>query len=127
MRGLIRNLIIVISVAIAFVSYSNESDLKTIDNPTESLNSELFSSSYDFSCSDSEFCFHSRVVSFSAFRLQNLVKRTNPVSKNNLEFLKDGKIINANVLNLIHKNSLIKHCSFIKPIHRLIGLGKLVI
>ena len=56
-----------------------------------------------------------------------IMKRTNPVSKNNLEFLKDGKIINANVLNLIHKNSLIKHCSFIKPIHRLIGLGKLVI
>lgn len=119
--------IIVILFAIAFMGSGNKSDLKTVNNPTNDLNSELVATYYDSSSLESEFCFHRQVVSFSAFRVQNLTKRTNSVGKNNLEFLKDGKIINANVLNLIHKKSLIKHSSFIKPFHRMICLGKLVI
>ena len=122
-----RNLIIVILVAVALMGSSNKSDLEIVNNPTEDLPSEIVTTYYDFSSLETEFCFHRQVVSFSAARVQNLAKRTSSVGKNNAEFLKDGKIINANVLNLIHKNSLIKHYCFTKPIHRLISLGKLVI
>lgn len=122
-----RCLITIILVAIAFVSCSNESDLKTINNPTANLTTELESASYDVSSLDSDFYFHSRVVSFTAFRLQNLTQRTTNFCKNNVEFIKTGKIFNTNIINLIQKKSYIKHSSFIKPTHRMIGLGKLVI
>lgn len=122
-----RFLITIILLAIAFVSCSNESDLKTKENPTANLISGLETASYDVSCLDSDFYFHNRVISFTAFRVQNATQRTTNVCKNNVEFIKTGKIFNRNIINLIQKKSLIEHSSFIKPIHRMISLGKLVI
>lgn len=127
MKVLEKYLIAIIFIAIAFVSCSKESDLETKENPISSATTELVSEYLSSSCSDSDIYFQRQVYSTTAFRVQSTEKRTSNANKNNLEFVKVGKIINTNILNLIHKESLYQHISFIKPFHRMICLGKLVI
>lgn len=63
----------------------------------------------------------------NAPRLQSAVKRTGNTFRNNIEFLKAGKIVYAGFESFIHKESLNLGYSFVKPCHRLIWLGKLII
>ena len=69
-----------------------------------------------------------RPTSFaSAQRVQGSARRTGGVQRNNIEFAKSGKIINAGLRYFIQRNSLIVHSSLIEPSHRLLYLGKLII
>lgn len=127
MKSLMRFLITIVLVAIAFIGSSNKSDLRIQENPTQDSILEI-SSSYSPSFeSCSELCIRSQVFSFPAFRVQNATQRTTNICKNNIEFIKTGKIFNRNIINFIQKKSLIERFSFIKPFHRMISLGKLVI
>ena len=71
--------------------------------------------------------FPRRVAGASAVRLQGFAKRSANGYKNNLEFLKAGKVVNAGVRSYIREESLNIHYLFIKPTRRLIGFGKLLI
>lgn len=127
MKVLEKYLIAIIFIAIAFVSCGKDLDLESKENPTETSTSELISPYLNSSNIDFDICFQRQVYSTTAFRVQSAAKRTSNANKNNLEFVKVGKIINTNILNLIHKKSLQQNISFIKPFHRMICLGKLVI
>ncbi|MEE0889240.1 MAG: hypothetical protein U0L57_03405 [Bacteroidales bacterium] len=127
MKSLMRFLITIVLVAIAFIGCSNKSDLKMKENPTQDSILEFFSSYSSSFDSYSDLCIHSQAFSFPAFRVQNATQRTTNICKNNVEFIKTGKIFNRNIINLIQKKSLIEQFSFIRPFHRMICLGKLVI
>lgn len=127
MKVLEKYLIAIIFIAIVFVSCGKDLDLESKENPTETSTSELISPYLNSSNIDFDICFQRHFSSTTAFRVQSAAKRTNNANKNNLEFVKVGKIINTNILNLIHKKSLQQNISFIKPFHRMICLGKLVI
>lgn len=127
MKSLMRYLITIILVVITFVSCSNKSDLKMNENPKQNLITESFLSYYSSFDSYSDLCIRSQVISFPAFRLQNVTQRTTNICKNNVGFIKTGKIFNRNIINFIQRKSLIEQLSFIKPIQRMISLGKLVI
>lgn len=122
-----RHLITIILAALAFAGCSKDSDLKTKENPMDNTPTELVSTYLSLSCLDSDIYFQRQISSTTALRVQNATKRTSNANKNNLEFVKVGKIINTNILNLIHKKSLHQNISFIRPFHRMICLGKLVI
>lgn len=69
-----------------------------------------------------------RPTSFaSAQRVQGSARRTGSFQRNNLEFAKSGKVINAGLRYFIQRKSLIVHSSLIEPAHRLLYLGKLII
>ena len=76
---------------------------------------------------DSELCLPRQVSSANSFRAQNTVRRTNSIHRNNFEFAKAGKVINAGLRYSIQHRSIIIHASLIEPSHRLLSLGRLII
>ena len=68
-----------------------------------------------------------RFSGVSAPRLQNVVNRTYNTFRNNIEFLKAGKVVYAGFKSSIHKESLNLGYLLVKPCHRLTWLGKLII
>ena len=81
----------------------------------------------DVSSAENEF-FLPRPTSFTcAQRVQNAVRRTNGAQRNNLEFAKSGKIVNAGLRYFIQRKSLIVHSTLLEPSNRLLSLCKLII
>ncbi len=77
--------------------------------------------------SESEFCLP-RTVSFAnTQRVQSGARRTNTIQRNNLEFAKAGKVMNAGIRYLVQIHSVIVHSTLIEPSHRLLCLGRLII
>jgi hypothetical protein len=125
-KVLLRYLIPVILAAIALVGHNYSSDLSLMISSNDDCDTEL-ASSYSTSLFESDVLVHPNLTSHQAFRLQTTNKRPSNTYKNSLEFVKLGKRINTGVINLIQKKSLTSHSSFIKPYHRMICLGKLII
>lgn len=123
---LLRYLIPIILMTIAVTGYTNKADSLSHNRLTTASNIEIMT--YDFySASESDFFVQPHQTTSPAFRPQNTAKRTNNAPKHTPEFVKLGKIINTAVINLNQKKSLTTHSSFIKPYHRMICLGKLII
>ena len=76
---------------------------------------------------DSELCLPRQVSFANSFRAQSTVRRTNTVHRNNFEFAKVGKIVNAGLRYSIQHQSIIIHSSLMQPSHRLLSLGRLII
>ena len=76
---------------------------------------------------DSELCLPRQVSFANSFRAQSTVRRTNTAHRNNFEFAKAGKIVNAGLRYSIQHQSIIIHSSLIEPSHRLLSLGRLII
>ena len=77
--------------------------------------------------SESDLQLPRRISGVGAPHFQSTVKRTGNTYKNNLEFLKAGKVVYAGFESHVHKESLNIGYLFVEPCHRLIRLGKLVI
>ena len=77
--------------------------------------------------SESDLQLPRRISGVGAPHFQSAVKRTGNTYKNNLEFLKAGKVVYAGFESHVHKESLNIGYLFVEPCHRLIRLGKLVI
>lgn len=67
-----------------------------------------------------------RKVSF-AHRTQGAVRRTSGAQRNSFEFVKSGRIINADIRYFVQKKSIIIHSSLTEPGNRLLCLGRLII
>lgn len=77
--------------------------------------------------SQSELCLPRQISVASCQRIQSGARRTVGSGRNNIEFTKSGKIINADIRYFVQKKSIIIHSSLIEPAHRLLYLGKLII
>ena len=81
----------------------------------------------NISAPDSQLCLPRQVSYSNVQRVQSSSRRTNVVHRNNFEFIKSGKEINADLMYLIQKKSIIIHSSLIRPSNRLLSLGRLII
>ena len=63
----------------------------------------------------------------TVLRIQSQGQRQFNAHKNNFDYQKSGKVYNVSIDNIIFKRFLILHLAFIKPDHRFISLGKLII
>lgn len=79
------------------------------------------------SSAESEFCLPRQVSSANTQRVQSNARRTTSLSRNNLEFARAGKIINAGLRYVIQNRSIIIHSSLSEPANLLLYLGKLII
>ena len=84
-------------------------------------------SSMDLSQSDHQFSLPRQTSFANSQRAQSSVRRTNSVHRNNTEFAKSGKVVNAGLRYVTQTKSIILHSSLIEPAHKLIYLGKLII
>ena len=81
----------------------------------------------DISETQHEFCLPRHVSFGNTQRVQNAPRRTAGFNRNNLEFAKSGKVINAGLRFFTQQKSIIIHSSLIEPAFRLLYLGKLII
>jgi hypothetical protein len=79
------------------------------------------------STSKSELCLPRQVSYTSSSRVQTTARRTTGYSRDNVEFTKSGKIINAGLRYFIQTKSILIHSSLVEPAHKLLYLGKLII
>ena len=84
-------------------------------------------SSMDLSQSDHQFSLPRQTSFANSQRAQSSERRTNSVHRNNTEFAKSGKVVNAGLRYVTQTKSIIIHSSLIAPAHKLIYLGKLII
>lgn len=125
MRNILKYLFLAIVAAV--LGHADFSVISDIDATVEesSIQSALYETS--ISASDSELCLPRQVSFTNTIRLQSTARRTNCAQRNNLEFTKSGKIINAGQQYFIQRKSIIVHSSLIEPAHRLLYLGRLII
>lgn len=81
----------------------------------------------NISASDSELCLPRQVSFAGSQRVQSTSRRTSSVQRNNLEFIRSGKVINAGLRYFLQRKSIIVHSTQIDPANRLITLGQLII
>lgn len=97
----------------------------------ESLSDWCLTADYDIqssiSASESEFCLPRTASYANTQRVQSGARRTNTIQRNNLEFAKAGKVMNAGIRYLVQNQSVIVHSTLIEPSHRLLSLGRLII
>ena len=79
------------------------------------------------STSESELCLPRQVSYTSSSRVQTTARRKTGYSRDNVEFTKSGKIINAGLRYFIQTKSILIHSSLVEPAHKLLYLGKLII
>lgn len=126
MKNLLKYLVFFIAAAI----FQNSTEASVISVEGKGMTDMSFiEESYHSSISetDSELCLPRQISFANSFRAQSTVRRTNTAHRNNFEFAKAGKIINAGLRYSIQHQSIIIHSSLMQPSHRLLSLGRLII
>lgn len=125
MKNLYRYIILSLLFAVAFIC--NVSTPASDMGGVIDVESSVVTCYVDSSESDSNLFIPRQSSSANVLRLQSTVKRTNNACKNNIEFVKVGKLINADVKNFIQRESLLTCSMLVRPFLRLISMGKLII
>lgn len=81
----------------------------------------------DLSPTDSQLSLPRQTTFANTQRVQSSVRRSSGSQRNNVEFAKSGKIVNAELCYFTQTQSLIIHSTLIEPSRRLLCLGKLII
>lgn len=76
---------------------------------------------------ETEFCLPRQVSFANTQRVQSGARRTNSLQRNNFEFAKAGKVMNAGLRYFVQINSIITRSSHVAPSYRLLSLGRLII
>lgn len=79
------------------------------------------------SSTESEFCLPRQISFANTLRVQSSARRTTGIGRNNLEFTRAGKIINASLRFIIQNKSIIIQSALKEPANLLLYLGKLII
>ena len=133
LKNILRYLFSLLIVAIALlcnveechsVAVEDTAEVLACDDTPETLDSQELLEPF---AHPAGLLFPRRVSGASAVRLPGVAKRCVNGFKNNFGFIKSGKVINAGACSHIRNESLNIHYLFIKPTHRLIGFGKLLI
>ena len=125
MKNLYRYIILFFLFAVAFIC--NVSTPASDMGGVIDVECSVVTCYVDSSESDSNLFIPRQSSSANVLRLQSTVKRTNNACKNNIEFVKVGKLINADVKNFIQRESLLTCSMLVRPFLRLISMGKLII
>lgn len=128
MRRIFSCFIVILIVAIAWVGSTTESDSSIIESQIVSLSSEVtahyidsFTPNFDLNL-PRQFSGTSNIL-----RANNAAKRSNIGHKNNIVFVKVGKVINVCCSNFILQESFKNRHLFVRSSSWLIRLGKLII
>ena len=125
---LLRYIIPIVLAVIAFYNYSYESDFTfNIENQAKILTPKKYYQSIESPISYSHLNLPRQISGGNNTCIQHTSHRANNLYKSNFRFVKCGKEINATIRNFIQKETVNIHYTFIKPVSRLIGLGKLII
>ncbi len=119
--------IIPIIIAVAFINGNEEVESTILDDYATDLTTENSTYLDDCFVCDFDIYLPRQIPIPSVLRLQNHTKRTNISHNNHFKTIKAGKFDDSGLRKISQKKFLIVHYSFIKPFHRLISLGKLVI
>lgn len=103
------------SAAFAYAQEAEEESFFLIDSATS------------ISSTESEFCLPRQVSFANTQRVQSNARRTTSISRNNLEFARAGKVINAGLRFFIQNRYIIIRSSLSEPARILLFLGKLII
>ena len=126
MKRLLKYLL-VLMVAAAFLGSADKSIPEVAAQAIEDISFNSSEYTTDLSPTDSEFNLPRQTSFANSQRVPSTVRRTNSVCRNNVEFAKSGKVINAGLVFFIQLQSLIIHSALAEPSHRLLYLGKLII
>lgn len=124
MKNLFRFLILII-IAVAFFNGNYNSDSLVTETTCDDLTSELNYDYPDFSPLNLDL--YIQIHSTNSLRQSSNTKRLNSSQKHYLKLLKSYKSRDLVTPNFILQKFSIVHATFIKPFHRMISLGKLVI
>ena len=124
MKNLFRFLILII-IAVAFFNGNYNSDSLVTETTCDDLTSELNYDYPDFSPLNLDL--YIQIPSTNSLRQSSNTKRLNSSQKHYLKLLKLYKSRDLVTPNFILQKFSIVHATFIKPFHRMISLGKLVI
>lgn len=126
-KNLLRFITPIIILAIALTIGTNNSKSIVLEESIDNSMSQIDATYIEPATIDFELFFPRQISSTNILRLQNTTKRINSTQKNNLTHFNSSQIENLRIKNFTNEKSSIIHSSFIKPFHRLICLGKLII
>ncbi len=126
MKKLLKYLLPVI-VAFAFWNCEERYVSTVAEEVSEVMSLSETSCQTEISESESELCLPRQVSFAGSHRVQSAPRRTTGTHRNNLEFTKSGKVINAGIRYFVQRKSIIIHSSLVEPSFRLLSLGKLII
>ena len=120
--------LILVLFAVVFFDGTAKADATIWEDASEELCANA--DACDSACfvSDQDWSYPPRQVSLAhSSRVKNVAKRNVQTQRYNGGFCKSGKVADAVFNQFIPTKSLILYSFFIKPAHRLISLGKLII
>ena len=126
MKKLLKYLLFFLAAAVLWGEADKEMSSVTAEDVADMVMEKAISGT-DISQSDHEFSLPRQTSFANSQRAQSSVRRTNSVHRNNTEFAKSGKVVNAGLRYVTQTKSIILHSSLIEPAHKLIYLGKLII
>ena len=126
MKKLLKYLLFFLAAAVLWGAADKEMSSVTAEDVADMVLEKAISST-DLSQSDHQFSLPRQTSFANSQRAQSSVRRTNSVHRNNTEFAKSGKVVNAGLRYVTQTKSIIIHSSLIEPAHKLIYLGKLII
>ena len=126
MKKLLKYLLFFLAAAVLWGEADKEMSSVTAEDVADIVMDKAISGT-DISQSDHEFSLPRQTSFANSQRAQSSVRRTNSVHRNNTEFAKSGKVVNAGLRYVTQTKSIIIHSSLIEPAHKLIYLGKLII
>jgi hypothetical protein len=126
MKKLLKYLLFFLAAAVLWGEADKEMSSVTAEDVADMVLEKAMSGT-DISQSDHEFSLPRQTSFANSQRAQSSVRRTNSVHRNNTEFAKSGKVVNAGLRYVTQTKSIILHSSLIEPAHKLIYLGKLII
>lgn len=126
MKKLLKYLLFFLAAAVLWGEADKDMSSVTAEDVADIVMEKAISGT-DISQSDHEFSLPRQTSFANSQRAQSSVRRTNSVHRNNTEFAKSGKVVNAGLRYVTQTKSIIIHSSLIEPAHKLIYLGKLII
>lgn len=126
MKKLLKYLLFFLAAAVLWGEADKEMSSVTAEDVADMVMEKAISGT-DISQSDHQFSLPRQTSFANSQRAQSSVRRTNSVHRNNTEFAKSGKVVNAGLRYVTQTKSIILHSSLIEPAHKLIYLGKLII
>ena len=127
MKKLLQFFIPVVFVAIALACYTGKSDTSVTVGQMEVSVSEKAASCLDTSTMHFDLHLPSQISLVNALRTHTTPHRTSSTQRYNFLFFRTGSAIHARTYSFIQQASFHIRYAFVKPITRLISLGKLVI
>lgn len=126
MKGVLKYLFPVIAV-LAFWNCMGASASAVTEDESSAVSLAYAAYQADISETRSELCLPRQVSFANSQRVQTTVQRTAGAGRNNIEFTKSGKVINADIRYFTQRKSILIHFSLIEPALKLIYLCKLII